>query len=339
MQEVCLDDIVNSVVCKFPKGATAEAVLDCIGNVLGVRGEEICGIDESLRLVVARCVAVQGLKTVTKMSVEDIGRILRRSEKTVARLDEEYATLTPFLQLPMCPFSGKEKIEYLLEKFKIGASPEDIIRGAAETYGVAAELILNGRRRRRHISCARAAVMYVLRTNLGLSLQDIGNCFNGGSAHVSHTAVRLSLARVDAVLRQDDVDVGESGSSSALGNDAGKLAQAYTRLGLVEHVDELLHRHRLAVDEVVPELARLVGLRREDVMSSRKTIYAAVRAAAVVVLRERFPGMSLESCGAEFGNKHHSTVLYYLQELIVAGLYTPKVELPPVQQVASLNNV
>lgn len=70
----------------------------------------------------------------------------------------------------------------------------------------------------------------------------------------------------------------------------------------------------ITVEKILREVARTYGTSIENIRSDkRNSNISKSRQAAMYIVRE-VTGLSMEQIGAEFGNKHHSTVIYNIRE-------------------------
>lgn len=68
------------------------------------------------------------------------------------------------------------------------------------------------------------------------------------------------------------------------------------------------------IDKILGEVARTYGTTVENIRSDkRNSNISKARQASMYIVRE-VTGLSMEQIGAEFGNKHHSTVIYNIRE-------------------------
>lgn len=70
----------------------------------------------------------------------------------------------------------------------------------------------------------------------------------------------------------------------------------------------------VTVEKILTEVARTYGTTVENIRSDKRNAnISKARQAAMYIVRE-VTGLSMEQIGAEFGNKHHSTVIYNIRE-------------------------
>lgn len=71
----------------------------------------------------------------------------------------------------------------------------------------------------------------------------------------------------------------------------------------------------VTIDKILNEVARTYGTTVENITSQKRTAnIVEARQAAMYIMREVVPGISYEKIGEPFGGKHHSTVLYNVEQ-------------------------
>ncbi len=322
-----------------PGAATPEDVIARVSEMLDISPANITGGMESLNLVLARSLVIEGyMSSGENSNYEAIAATLQRPLSTVRTLHKE---LREWAEMPV--YRENEELKHfpsiasLLQGCQRGTPPQTIINYVAKAYGVDPDEVRNGNRRRRHITPARHLAMYILRENLELSYRAVAECFDKGPVP-SPTAVRLAIEKISLFLKEKRLDVKISVIEEELfspkaektdleqrfpdierdGNHA-QLVQNYLAWRLNAKVRDLLARSELKISDLIPEMARYTGLSVEKILTERKAPHSAIRAACCVVARERF-NASYEFCGEQFGGKEHSTIWYYFEQLRNAGL-------------------
>ncbi len=70
----------------------------------------------------------------------------------------------------------------------------------------------------------------------------------------------------------------------------------------------------VTVENIINEVARTFDVSPADIRSSKKSANISLARQVAIYIVERVTGLSLKAIGSEFGNKHHSTIIYSLKE-------------------------
>ncbi len=70
----------------------------------------------------------------------------------------------------------------------------------------------------------------------------------------------------------------------------------------------------VTVENIINEVARTFDVSAADIRSSKKSANISLARQVAIYIVDRVTGLSLKSIGNEFGNKHHSTIIYSLRE-------------------------
>ena len=350
MGGLTLGDLVSALSDALPEGGKEDDVLDAVCHLLNVEKRELSGSKESLRLSVARALTVQGLSTIVRMDYKAIADVLQRPYETVAVL---HAELSDFVLLndqcveyakPMI-LTDKDKFERL-KTMCTGMPANKIIATIAESYGLIYQDLVNATSRRRHIVAPRQVAMYFLRMCTPYSLVDIGRLFLAHGKPLTHTTVRLSIQKVEAMMKEEEVPklvteerdpperivVAEGigyivPSSPKEGVDLGAGAvRAYHSMEYYKIVRRMISDPTTRFATVVDTFVRIAGLEKNDVVGEKRgAAHSSARFAIAIILRERFK-CSYQDIGELLGGRDHSTIIYALDEIERVGLYNPSKE-------------
>ena len=70
----------------------------------------------------------------------------------------------------------------------------------------------------------------------------------------------------------------------------------------------------VTVENIINEVARTFDVSAADIRSSKKSANISLARQVAIYIVDRVTGLSLKAIGNEFGNKHHSTIIYSLKE-------------------------
>lgn len=70
----------------------------------------------------------------------------------------------------------------------------------------------------------------------------------------------------------------------------------------------------VTVDNIINEVARTFDVSAADIRSAKKSSNIALARQVAIYIVDQVTGLSLKAIGKEFGNKHHSTIIYSLKE-------------------------
>ena len=70
----------------------------------------------------------------------------------------------------------------------------------------------------------------------------------------------------------------------------------------------------VTVENIINEVARTFDVSPADIRSSKKSANISLARQVAIYIVERVTGLSLKAIGSEFGNQHHSTIIYSLKE-------------------------
>ena len=70
----------------------------------------------------------------------------------------------------------------------------------------------------------------------------------------------------------------------------------------------------VTVENIINEVARTFDVSASDIRSSKKSANISLARQVAIYIVDRVTGLSLKAIGNEFGNKHHSTIIYSLKE-------------------------
>lgn len=70
----------------------------------------------------------------------------------------------------------------------------------------------------------------------------------------------------------------------------------------------------VTVENIINEVARTFDVSAADIRSSKKSANISLARQVAIYIVDRITGLSLKAIGSEFGNKHHSTIIYSLKE-------------------------
>lgn len=70
----------------------------------------------------------------------------------------------------------------------------------------------------------------------------------------------------------------------------------------------------VTVENIINEVARTFDVSPADIRSSKKSANISLARQVAIYIVDRVTGLSLKAIGSEFGNKHHSTIIYSLKE-------------------------
>ncbi len=70
----------------------------------------------------------------------------------------------------------------------------------------------------------------------------------------------------------------------------------------------------VTVENIINEVARTFDVSAADIRSSKKSANISLARQVAIYIVDRVTGLSLKAIGSEFGNKHHSTIIYSLKE-------------------------
>ncbi|MBE6773291.1 MAG: chromosomal replication initiator protein DnaA [Ruminococcaceae bacterium] len=70
----------------------------------------------------------------------------------------------------------------------------------------------------------------------------------------------------------------------------------------------------VTVENIINEVARTFDVSATDIRSSKKNANISLARQVAIYIVDRITGLSLKAIGNEFGNKHHSTIIYSLKE-------------------------
>ena len=70
----------------------------------------------------------------------------------------------------------------------------------------------------------------------------------------------------------------------------------------------------VTVENIINEVARTFDVSAADIRSSKKSANISLARQVAIYIVDRITGLSLKAIGSEFGNKHHSTIIYSLRE-------------------------
>ncbi len=70
----------------------------------------------------------------------------------------------------------------------------------------------------------------------------------------------------------------------------------------------------VTVENIINEVARTFDVSPADIRSSKKSANISLARQVAIYIVDRVTGLSLKAIGNEFGNKHHSTIIYSLKE-------------------------
>ncbi len=70
----------------------------------------------------------------------------------------------------------------------------------------------------------------------------------------------------------------------------------------------------VTVDNIINEVSRTFDVSAADIRSAKKSASIALARQVAIYIVNQVTGLSLKSIGMEFGNKHHSTIIYSLKE-------------------------
>ncbi len=70
----------------------------------------------------------------------------------------------------------------------------------------------------------------------------------------------------------------------------------------------------VTVENIINEVARTFDVSAADIRSAKKNANISLARQVAIYIVDRMTGLSLKAIGNEFGNKHHSTIIYSLKE-------------------------
>lgn len=70
----------------------------------------------------------------------------------------------------------------------------------------------------------------------------------------------------------------------------------------------------VTVENIINEVARTFDISPADIRSSKKSANISLARQVAIYIVDKVTGLSLKAIGNEFGNKHHSTIIYSLKE-------------------------
>ena len=240
------------------------------------------------------------------------------------------------------PEQKRKSIETIISECSRDTLPRKVVDSASHEYDVPVLDILSTVCIDEETMDAREASMYVMWKELRLSLDEIGSYFlDEKSRGMSYAGVykclketirimrgskaenEVSLQRIELEKRLLDrfPDLPKKGPADTRGYT--RIVDAYLQLRLNSHIRYILQKEGLRKEDVIPELARLTGVKELEILSDRRTsINVAIRTATLLILGE-FPETSQKDC-ATYIHRDRSTLTYHLHKIEEAGLYSPR---------------
>ena len=86
--------------------------------------------------------------------------------------------------------------------------------------------------------------------------------------------------------------------------------------GAYYHPDTALRTLSAAdVENIINEVSRTFNVSAADIRSDKRNANISQARQVAIYIVDQVTGLSLKSIGSEFGNKHHSTIIYALKEI------------------------
>ena len=71
----------------------------------------------------------------------------------------------------------------------------------------------------------------------------------------------------------------------------------------------------ITVDNIINEVARTFDVSPSDIRSDKRSANISQARQVAIYVVEQVTNLSLKAIGIEFGNKHHSSIIYALKEI------------------------